>query len=404
MESFIESIPRILISSGFRYFIFAGIPFLIFYVFFKKNFQKNKIQHRSEKRKQFIREIKHSLSTLIVITLFAAIVFFSPFREFTKIYSNIYAYSLWWIPISVVLSLVIHDTYFYWMHRLVHQKSIYKYTHRVHHQSINPSPWTSYSFDVLEAILENMVLFILVFAIPIHPLAALIFGLTSFAINVYGHLGYEIVPQWFRHSFLFEILNTSVYHNLHHKKFHGNYGLYFRVWDRLLGTENPEYVKGFDEIQKRRFGNSISKNKSFTSVGALFLLLGIFSFSFTKTTSPQPDITGTWVAHGEIGKGIIQIYQDRNQKIQGKLIRALDKKHQTKINETKSKNAIEDIFVLQNFEYVKDSLWENGQLFSMNRKRHLNGKLKLLPSGELQVTGVLMRWEKTFVWRKQIQH
>ncbi|HBV16397.1 MAG TPA: hypothetical protein DEB71_13780 [Chryseobacterium carnipullorum] len=75
----------------------------------------------------------------------------------------------------------------------------------------------------------------------------------SFIINVYGHLGYEIAPKWFRTSFLFGILNTSVYHNLHHSKFKGNYGLYFRFRDKIIRTENSNYIKLYDEIQNSRF-------------------------------------------------------------------------------------------------------------------------------------------------------
>jgi sterol desaturase/sphingolipid hydroxylase (fatty acid hydroxylase superfamily) len=32
-------------------------------------------------------------------------------------------------------------------------------------------------------------------------------------------------------------MNTATYHNLHHTQLRGNYGLMFRFWDRLLGTE-----------------------------------------------------------------------------------------------------------------------------------------------------------------------
>ena len=73
-------------------------------------------------------------------------------------------------------------------------------------------------------------------------------------INVYGHLGYEVAPKWFRHSFLFECINTSVHHNLHHSQFKGNYGLYFRFWDRMMKTENPKYVQMYDALQEKRFG------------------------------------------------------------------------------------------------------------------------------------------------------
>ncbi|NBW42885.1 MAG: hypothetical protein EBR29_03555, partial [Sphingobacteriia bacterium] len=31
-------------------------------------------------------------------------------------------------------------------------------------------------------------------------------------------------------------VNTSRHHNLHHARFQGNYGLYFLIWDRWMGT------------------------------------------------------------------------------------------------------------------------------------------------------------------------
>ena len=30
---------------------------------------------------------------------------------------------------------------------------------------------------------------------------------------------------------------TATHHQLHHDKYNCNYGLYFRLWDRLLGTD-----------------------------------------------------------------------------------------------------------------------------------------------------------------------
>jgi sterol desaturase/sphingolipid hydroxylase (fatty acid hydroxylase superfamily) len=40
-------------------------------------------------------------------------------------------------------------------------------------------------------------------------------------------------------------INTSTFHNMHHSQFSGNYGLMFRLWDRLLGTELPGYEAKF---------------------------------------------------------------------------------------------------------------------------------------------------------------
>ncbi len=236
-----------------RYFLIAGFAFVIFYLMFPHRFFLNKIQSRVAKQKDFIREILHSLQTTCILAGVGMFILYSPLREYTHIYKDITAYPWWWIPFSIFLALFIHDTYFYWMHRTIHHPLLFKKIHLVHHKSVNPSPWASYSFHFLEGILEALVVPLILCLIPLHPWALLIFTFASFTVNVYGHLGYEIAPRWLRHSFLFEILNTSVHHNLHHERFKGNYGLYFRWWDRLMGTEHPEYVKRYDEIQDRRF-------------------------------------------------------------------------------------------------------------------------------------------------------
>ncbi len=265
MEQVIEVITQIFGTSVLRYFLLAGIPFLIFYILFPGPLKKLKIQQRIAARKDFIREIAHSLQTILVLTVMAAIVLYTPFKQYTLVYDQLDQFPGWYLGVSVLLSLVIHDTYFYWMHRLLHHPKLYRHTHLVHHQSVNPSPWTSYSFHFLEAIVEGAVLFVIVLIIPVHPLAIVLFTVAGFIINVYGHLGYEIMPKGFRKSFLFEILNTSVHHNLHHHKFKGNYGLYFRVWDRLMKTEHPDYVKEYDRIQEQRF-NARSQSGATTSV------------------------------------------------------------------------------------------------------------------------------------------
>ena len=239
-----------------RYLLIAGTAFLIFYVLFSRKFKTNKIQSKKAKRKDFLREISFSLQTIAIIAGVIMLIVFTGLREHTHFYGDINQYPIWWVPISVVLALILHDTYFYWMHRSIHSKRLYRKVHYVHHRSINPSPWAAYSFGFLEGVLEALIAPIILFIIPIHPIGLIVFTMMSLFINVYGHLGFEITPKWFRKSFLFEILNTSVHHNLHHEKFNGNYGLYFRVWDRIMKTENPNYVKSFDAIQQKRFENS----------------------------------------------------------------------------------------------------------------------------------------------------
>jgi sterol desaturase/sphingolipid hydroxylase (fatty acid hydroxylase superfamily) len=255
MEHLVKAILQLSGITLLRYFILAGLAFALFYVFLPSKFKRAKIQQRAARRKDFTREILHSMATSLVLSVIGGIVLYTPFRDYTLIYPHLGDHPWWWLPVGLALSLVIHDTYFYWMHRLLHHPRIFKYTHLVHHQSVNPSPFASYSFHILEAIAEGGVVIFLSFVLPMHPLTLILFVVLGFIINVYGHLGYEIMPKGLRRSFLFSIINTSVYHNLHHSKFKGNYSLYFRWWDLWMGTANPDYEKEYDRIQEQRFGN-----------------------------------------------------------------------------------------------------------------------------------------------------
>ncbi|MEH3114342.1 sterol desaturase family protein [Pedobacter terrae] len=253
MEKIIEAIISVFSISAIRYFALAGIPFALFYLLMPDKLGKFKIQQKLATKKDFIREVWHSMQSTLVFSIIAVGLVFTPLQQYTRIYTHINDFPIWYIAVALLLSLIIHDTYFYWMHRLLHHKKLFKLAHLVHHKSTNPSPWTSYSFHILEAITEGLVLVPIVMLIPMHPLTILLFTITGFIINVYGHLGYEIMPQSFRSTLAFEILNSSVHHNLHHSKFKGNYGLYFRIWDRVMGTEHPDYVKEYDRLQAQRF-------------------------------------------------------------------------------------------------------------------------------------------------------
>ena len=254
MFAFLKDFAGEAAFSLLRYYIIAGFLFILVYLIFSKSLHKHKIQERKADKNDFRRELLNSSASAIIIGAVAFIASSKWMQPFTLIYTELSEYPLWWIPVSVALALIIHDTYFYWMHRLMHHPAIFKYTHLLHHKSTNPTPLASYSFHLLEAAIEGGVVFVLVFLIPMHPLSLSLFAVSSLTINAYGHLGYEVAPKWVRNSWLFEIINTSTHHNLHHSKFKGNYGLYFRFWDRLMKTENPDYVKIYDQIQKKRFG------------------------------------------------------------------------------------------------------------------------------------------------------
>ncbi|RAJ08745.1 sterol desaturase/sphingolipid hydroxylase (fatty acid hydroxylase superfamily) [Chitinophaga skermanii] len=257
-----EFFLQIFTETGFtllRYFVIAGVAFVLFYKIFAHRFANNKIQVKQAGKADFLREVLHSSISSICLAATALLAFSGWVRPYTMIYTHYNDFPIWYIPLSVFLALIVHDTYFYWMHRVLHHKKLFNLTHLVHHRSTNPSPFTAYSFHVLEAIAEGWVILVIVFVMPMHPLSITLFALSSLLINVYGHLGYEIMPKGFRKSWLFHVLNTSTFHNLHHQKFKGNYGLYFRWWDRWMKTEHPSYVEQYDRLQAKRFGHKKEK-------------------------------------------------------------------------------------------------------------------------------------------------
>lgn len=241
-----------------RYVFLASIAFLIYYVIRKKSISFRKIQLKFPVLKDYQREFLYSVSTAIIFATMGYLFFFGPLAKYTMIYRDISQYGLVYFFLSIGLTLLVHDTYFYWTHRWMHQPSVYKYFHRVHHLSTNPSPWAAMAFHPLEAVVEFGIIAIVPFLFPIHPLAIGLFLLTMMIYNVYGHLGYELYPKGFSKSRVGRWVNTSVNHNQHHQYFTGNYGLYFLWWDRWMHTLRTDYDEAFDQVKSRTENQVVS--------------------------------------------------------------------------------------------------------------------------------------------------
>ena len=237
---------------GSRYLIITGLAFLICYVFLRKKIFSKKIQQRFPEFKDYAREIIFSLLTISIMAFIPALVIGSPeMVRHTKFYTNIDLHGTLYFVLAFPLMAIMHDTYFYWMHRLMHRPSIFKAVHLIHHKSTNPSPFAAYAFHPLEAIIEAGIFLVFVFSIPVHLFHLLFFFLFMILYNVYGHLGWELYPKGFSKHWLGKWINTSVNHNQHHQYFKDNYGLYFLFWDRMMGTIRKDYDERFDEVKSR---------------------------------------------------------------------------------------------------------------------------------------------------------
>ncbi len=250
METLYHFWPEIAYYISLRYVLIAGGAYLLCYILFRNQFFQHKIQLVFPKNKQVVMETLYSIQTTIIFaTIFFLVVIV--LRPYSNLYDEIADFGLIYYLFTIPVMFVIHDTYFYWMHRLIHHPKLFKYIHLVHHQSTNPTPLAAYSFHFSESILEGMIIPIIAFTLPVHPSAMIFFLLGQFIINVYGHLGFELFPSRFHKTRIGRWINTSVAHNQHHKHFKGNYGLYFLFWDRWMGTLRTDYDETFDEVKNR---------------------------------------------------------------------------------------------------------------------------------------------------------
>ena len=251
-KSLLQTTQELFAINFFRYFFIATPAFLVFYIFFKKQWNYKKIQQAFPKSSDYWREISYSLLTILIFVGVALVAFVSPLKQFHLQYYALSEKGTLYFVVSILLMILLHDTYFYWIHRAMHHPKLFNYFHLVHHKSTNPSPWAAYAFHPLEAVIEASVIFPIIYLIPFHKVAILIFLVFMMAYNVYGHLGYELYPKGFNKTSIGKWINTSVNHNQHHKHFTGNYGLYFLFWDRWLGTVREDYDSNFAMVDEKR--------------------------------------------------------------------------------------------------------------------------------------------------------
>jgi sterol desaturase/sphingolipid hydroxylase (fatty acid hydroxylase superfamily) len=155
----------------------------------------------------------------------------------TRIYTDAAAYPLWWLPASVLVYLLLHDAWFYWTHRWMHRPALFRVAHAVHHASRPPTAWAAMSFHPVEAVTGAVVIPALVFFIPVHAGALLVVLTVMTVMGVTNHMGWELFPRRLVRGRAGAWLITASHHQRHHQQYGCNYGLYFRFWDRLCGTD-----------------------------------------------------------------------------------------------------------------------------------------------------------------------
>jgi sterol desaturase/sphingolipid hydroxylase (fatty acid hydroxylase superfamily) len=198
------------------------------------------------------REITYSLSTLLVFAAGGAVMLAMIVSDWMDIYDDPLKYGWTWLLLSLPVSIVLQDCYFYWTHRWLHTRWMFRHVHGVHHRSRNPSPWASFALHPIEALIQGAGLPVILLIMPLNKYVVIGYLLHQMVRNAQIHSGVELFPAGFvRHPFWGHFAATT-HHSLHHETARGNYALWFTWWDRWHGTESADYLARFDEVTARR--------------------------------------------------------------------------------------------------------------------------------------------------------
>lgn len=136
--------------------------------------------------------------------------------------------------------------HFYFIHRLLHWKPLYRLVHSVHHRNDNLGPWSGFSMHPIEQVMYlSSVLIHVLLSHPLH----IVFHMQWLAIGAnVSHSGFEAVT--FRGKPI--IYLQSFYHTLHHRYYDCNYGNNLVPLDKLFGTYHDGTEKSWTEVKRRR--------------------------------------------------------------------------------------------------------------------------------------------------------
>ena len=159
---------------------------------------------------------------------------------------------LWLVAFGLVLP-VWHEFHFYCIHRLIHVPILYRWIHSVHHNSVNPSPWSSLSMHPIEHVLywsDSLIHLVL----PSHPLLFLYNLQITGTGAVVGHVGFDKIEVGEARA-----IDAHAYaHYLHHKHFEVNYADGITALDKLFGTWHDGSKEG-EALMNARYEKKIAR-------------------------------------------------------------------------------------------------------------------------------------------------
>jgi len=132
---------------------------------------------------------------------------------------------------DLICAALLDDFYFYWFHRLLHTKFIYKHIHSIHHQARAPKILDYLYANIFELIFGSLGILISVLTFNLDFTTTYIFSILRHIHEAHIHCGYNL-------TFLPKVpfMTSALNHDKHHLSVIYNYSNSFIIWDKLFGT------------------------------------------------------------------------------------------------------------------------------------------------------------------------
>ncbi|MEM7276708.1 MAG: sterol desaturase family protein [Pseudomonadota bacterium] len=373
--------PLILLSDLLRYLI-PVVSLSVFLALFHDRLKHRKIQARDSGSEDRKREVFWSMSTVLIFSFVGLGIYVGEQYDVIRISAELPQF--WAGAISLVFMIVVHDAYFYWAHRLMHDRRLFQRFHRLHHLSRTPRGTAAYAFAIPEALVEALFFPLYLLVIETSALVVFLFLAHMILRNVAGHAGYELFPRRWIDLPVLKLITTTTHHDLHHEGFRYNYGLYFTWWDRWMGTEHPRYRERFLEAT-----GSVSRSpqRGVSSCIALAAMLTLFHPS-PATGATHCDVQGLWVTEGF--SAVVNVKPDRvDGQIFARLIWIFDTSYQHAIGESL-------------FSSMRGNrcAWSGGKILNPENNKTYRGSVTLETDGRLKIQGCIGPFCKTQHWRR----
>lgn len=160
---------------------------------------------------QTLFEIKNSLVSVLIFGIYACVLVVLLRHNYILVDFNFKTSTL---LIDIGILLVWNEIHFFLMHSLLHTPFLHKKVHIIHHRSVLTTPFSTYSFHWIEALMLGSVM---IFIVPFYTFqisSLMLFPIVSLFFNTMAHSNI----QFFQSSNMRNLFSFSQRHNYHHTK------------------------------------------------------------------------------------------------------------------------------------------------------------------------------------------